>query len=1019
MMDLSIALLLQSVWLSITFVVLLGMSWLLRYQDAHTRYWTWSLFLAKCCLPVALLVPVAVLPTLPTSRDSAEVFLSPHSQTLSNIPVDANGAMRRDNVTSAMTDTYPTATGPSTSPRAFKRQSNPEPAITKSSWISWLLDHYRLSAGQTLTLLWVVVSIVFLVRTVQRIIQQHKALKQWRRPISDASQACVQELAKQLGWHHSVAVYLLPNQNQPMVSSFPFSALYLPASWDHPNNIESSQRAAIIKHELAHIIRRDPAWNLLQLIIQCFYFFHPLVWWANHRLRQERESCCDEIALADLQSDPRDYCHAILDLAGKPLAPLPGPILTITGTQRNLEKRFVSLLRNEGSYRRRVPQLSLAGLLALAALLLPFHLAPASSVGVAEATPAVIIRNAALPSASTTDQDPSEWESNRKIMVTAVDQKTRQPLEGVKLLLQNQGPGIDFSKYTIHTTDASGKAELTLSELPSQAIRIYSSHPGYVPLRFYWEDKPFAKIADQVTLALVPGVTVGGIVKNSDGKPIPDTKVSVWYYGPEIGDHPTVRANFSRTSFSTQTDQEGRWKFDNFPEEIVEYDPRAVPAFKIYFSHVDYVQDHFRPGYVEHSQYPTPDLKELYSQTAETILKPGELIQATVVDSDKSPIAGAVVHDRPDFWTFNDLPKHTSDDQGKIQFRQTTLRHSLNSISSGEYLLVEATGFAPKLIHYWARPLPLSDDEIIWQLEPGYNHSGTVLDSQGMPVAGAFVRVASWNYTTNWLNRTVKTDERGRFSLNDLPAGEILYTVSAKDYTSRSLTIDPSADTDKQVVLVRPLKVSGRVVDSDSGLPIPKFLLKIGNDWVDSEQATSWQPGVGEAFLDGQYNLTLDSEQPLCRLRIEAEGYLPAESATFPVGAGDPTPKAIDFRLRKSPPITGSVIGPDGAPKPDAQVYVVTDILGISNKTVLTASLQKPALTDSQGIFQHPPEVEPFCLVVVHQDGLAMLTEKDVPLQQPIVLEPWTAENVDQQVVRRPAKGQYVTFPVPEKPNGP
>ncbi len=54
----------------------------------------------------------------------------------------------------------------------------------------------------------------------------------------------------------------------------------------------------VIAHELAHIRRHDYAANLVQNILESLLFFHPAVWWLSHRIRVEREFCCDDLALA-------------------------------------------------------------------------------------------------------------------------------------------------------------------------------------------------------------------------------------------------------------------------------------------------------------------------------------------------------------------------------------------------------------------------------------------------------------------------------------------------------------------------------------------------------------------------------------------------------------------------------------------------------------------------------------------------------------------------------------------------
>ena len=69
----------------------------------------------------------------------------------------------------------------------------------------------------------------------------------------------------------------------------------LPASW--LTELPPDVLEAVIAHELAHIRRFDVWINLLQRILETLLFYHPMVWWLSNRIRQERELCCDELAV--------------------------------------------------------------------------------------------------------------------------------------------------------------------------------------------------------------------------------------------------------------------------------------------------------------------------------------------------------------------------------------------------------------------------------------------------------------------------------------------------------------------------------------------------------------------------------------------------------------------------------------------------------------------------------------------------------------------------------------------------
>jgi TonB family protein len=53
----------------------------------------------------------------------------------------------------------------------------------------------------------------------------------------------------------------------------------------------------VLAHELAHIRRHDYLVNMLQMAAETLLFYHPAVWWISNRIRQERELCCDDLAV--------------------------------------------------------------------------------------------------------------------------------------------------------------------------------------------------------------------------------------------------------------------------------------------------------------------------------------------------------------------------------------------------------------------------------------------------------------------------------------------------------------------------------------------------------------------------------------------------------------------------------------------------------------------------------------------------------------------------------------------------
>ncbi len=82
----------------------------------------------------------------------------------------------------------------------------------------------------------------------------------------------------------------------------------------YTSGFSPEQIEALLAHELAHIKRHDYLVNLLQSFVETVLFFHPSVWWINTVIRDEREHCCDEIALG-LISNRRLYAESLIQLA--------------------------------------------------------------------------------------------------------------------------------------------------------------------------------------------------------------------------------------------------------------------------------------------------------------------------------------------------------------------------------------------------------------------------------------------------------------------------------------------------------------------------------------------------------------------------------------------------------------------------------------------------------------------------------------------------------------------------------
>ena len=70
---------------------------------------------------------------------------------------------------------------------------------------------------------------------------------------------------------------------------FAWGSIVVPAGFE--------TREAVLAHEAAHLERGDVWTSLLAAIACAVYWFHPLVWWANYRMRLEADRACDDAVL--------------------------------------------------------------------------------------------------------------------------------------------------------------------------------------------------------------------------------------------------------------------------------------------------------------------------------------------------------------------------------------------------------------------------------------------------------------------------------------------------------------------------------------------------------------------------------------------------------------------------------------------------------------------------------------------------------------------------------------------------
>ncbi len=106
----------------------------------------------------------------------------------------------------------------------------------------------------------------------------------------------LKQLALSIGIHAPVKLMESARVQMPFTVGWLKPCIYVPAGL--LAQLPADQLEAILLHELAHIRRRDYLVNILQRFAEIIFFFNPALLWISACIREEREACCDDIAVA-------------------------------------------------------------------------------------------------------------------------------------------------------------------------------------------------------------------------------------------------------------------------------------------------------------------------------------------------------------------------------------------------------------------------------------------------------------------------------------------------------------------------------------------------------------------------------------------------------------------------------------------------------------------------------------------------------------------------------------------------
>lgn len=173
------------------------------------------------------------------------------------------------------------------------------PASTQVDWLAWLVVAWSIGVA------W---SSLALLREWWKL----RRLCREAEPLDPAWQRRFEVLRERLRVTRRVGLAMSARVVAPLLVGVLRPVVLLPASL--VARLPAEQVELILLHELAHLRRLDPWFNLLQAALDTLMFYHPAVHWMSRRLRHDRELCCDDLVV-EHGGDRLRYARTLLTLA--------------------------------------------------------------------------------------------------------------------------------------------------------------------------------------------------------------------------------------------------------------------------------------------------------------------------------------------------------------------------------------------------------------------------------------------------------------------------------------------------------------------------------------------------------------------------------------------------------------------------------------------------------------------------------------------------------------------------------
>jgi beta-lactamase regulating signal transducer with metallopeptidase domain len=223
------------------------------------------------------------------------------------------------------------------------------------------------AAGSMALLLWLALGWLRLVAKIRRAASSENFSKM------------LEEVRQLAGLRCRIRLKLVDDRQSPAVCGLIRPVILLPRAL--ARQLSARQLHAVLLHEAVHLRRGDVWINCAQTLLQIVYWWHPLLWLANARIRNVREEAVDDAVMLALDDSAESYAPTLLEVAKfafrRPWAGL--GLIGILESRSALRRRVERLIACRPPRTPGLTFLSVCGIFAFSAVALPMGQGPVSN----------------------------------------------------------------------------------------------------------------------------------------------------------------------------------------------------------------------------------------------------------------------------------------------------------------------------------------------------------------------------------------------------------------------------------------------------------------------------------------------------------------------------------------------------------------------------------------------------------------------------------------------------------------